>query len=59
MKTPLPNLKEFGQYRPYIGAVHKHSTNSSICGEIGVLPNRHVLIRARVSGTNLCANINC
>jgi hypothetical protein len=34
-----------------------HSTNSSIYGEIGVLPNRHKLVRARVCGTNLCANI--
>jgi hypothetical protein len=29
------------------------------CGKIGFLPNGQVYVRARVSGTNLCAVINC
>jgi hypothetical protein len=28
-------------------------------GNIGVLPNRQLHIRARVSGANLCLDINC
>ncbi len=34
------------------------SVLSSHCGKIGFLPNGHAHIRIRVSGTNLCAEIN-
>ncbi len=49
-------LKENGEINTSSQVNYTHQLK---CGNIGVLPNRHAHIRARVSGDNLSADINC
>jgi len=46
--------------RPYMGfLVDLGGVEQFTCGKLGVLPDRHAHVRARVSSTNLCLDTNC